>query len=43
MTVQSVTQQMFAEGVKQVTVVSDEPEKFNQNSEIPSNVKVYDR
>jgi len=43
MTVQSVTQQMFAEGVKQVTVVSDEPEKFNQNSGIPSNVKVYDR
>ncbi len=43
MTVQTVTNQMFAEGVKQVTVVSDEPEKFSQNSEIPSKVRVYDR
>ncbi|MBL4825399.1 MAG: indolepyruvate ferredoxin oxidoreductase family protein, partial [SAR324 cluster bacterium] len=43
MTVQSIIQQMFAEGAKQVTVVSDDPDKFTQSSGIPSNVKVYDR
>ncbi len=43
MTVQSVVQQMFAEGAKQVTVVSEEPGKYTKNSGVPSNVKVYDR
>ena len=43
MSVQSIIQQMFAEGAKQVTVVSDDPDKFTQSSGIPSNVKVYDR
>ncbi|MBG56328.1 MAG: indolepyruvate ferredoxin oxidoreductase [Deltaproteobacteria bacterium] len=43
MTVQTVSYQMFAEGVKQVTVVSDAPEKFKKNSEIPPNVMIYDR
>ena len=43
MSVQSIIQQMFAEGAKQVTVVSDDPDKFTQSSGIPPNVKVYDR
>ena len=43
MTVQSIIQQMYAEGAKRVDVVSDEPEKFTQSSGIPTNVKVYDR
>ena len=43
MTVQSIIQQMYAEGAKRVDVVSDEPEKFTQSSGIPANVKVYDR
>lgn len=43
MSVQSIIQQMFAEGAKQVTVVSDDPDKFPQSSGIPANVKVYDR
>ena len=43
MTVQSICQQMLAEGAKQVTVVSDEPEKFSQSPEVPASVKVYDR
>ena len=43
LSVQSIIQQMFAEGAKQVTVVSDDPDKFTQSSGIPANVKVYDR
>ena len=43
MTVQSIIQQMYAEGAKRVDVVSDEPEKFTQSSGIPANVNVYDR
>ena len=43
MTVQSIIQQMYAEGAKRVDVVSDEPEKFTQSSGIPANIKVYDR
>ena len=43
MTVQSICQQMLAEGAKQVTVVSDEPEKYSQSSGVPASVKVYDR
>ncbi|MDP7126349.1 MAG: indolepyruvate ferredoxin oxidoreductase family protein, partial [Candidatus Marinimicrobia bacterium] len=43
MSVQSIIQQMFAEGAKQVNVVSDDPDKFTQSSGIPPNVKVYDR
>ena len=43
MTVQSIIQQMYAEGAKRVDVVSDEPEKFTQSSGIPANVKVYER
>jgi indolepyruvate ferredoxin oxidoreductase len=43
LSVQSIIQQMFAEGAKQVAVVSDDPDKFTQSSGIPANVKVYDR
>ncbi|MBC8257472.1 MAG: indolepyruvate ferredoxin oxidoreductase family protein [SAR324 cluster bacterium] len=43
MTVQSIIQQMFAEGAKKVTVVSDDPDKFTRSSGVPANVKVYNR
>ena len=43
MSVQKICQQMYAEGVKKVTVVSDDPDKFTQSSGISANVKVYDR
>ena len=43
MSVQSICQQMYAEGAKKVTVVSDDPDKFTQSSGISANVKVYDR
>ncbi len=43
MTVQSICQQMYAEGAKRVTVVSDEPGKFIHDNGIPGKVEIYDR
>ena len=43
MTVKSVVQQVLAEGVKQVTIVSDDPKKIYEDSGIPQNIKIFDR
>ena len=43
MTIQSICQQMYAEGAKRVTVVSDEPGKFIHDNVIPGKVEIYDR
>jgi indolepyruvate ferredoxin oxidoreductase len=43
MTVPAVVNQVLAEGVKAVVVVSDEPEKYSANSGIPSTVRILHR
>jgi indolepyruvate ferredoxin oxidoreductase len=43
MTVPAVVNEVLAEGVKKVVVVSDEPEKYTASSGIPGNVRILHR
>ena len=40
---QAIAQQMVAEGVKTIAVVSDEPDKYGRNPGFPSGIPVLDR
>lgn len=43
LTVPQITQQVYAEGVKRITVVTDEPEKYASNSSFASGTTIHHR
>ena len=42
-TVAQMSRQLEAEGVKEIAIVTDEPDKYNSNENFSKNSKVYDR